>query len=259
MHKKYTEKSIRKYLKTSGLTFRIFDELPSTNTYVRTLNEDGAPEGTVVLARMQTAGRGRKGHEFYSPKDTGIYMSVLLRPSLPISDALRITTAAAVAVAETVRSVTGRNAEIKWVNDIYLDGKKVCGILTESAVNPDGRTLSYAILGIGINVLSPESDFPAEIQSIAAPISEKDEKDLHARIISGVLDRFFTLYENLQSPALLQKYKSLSCLLGQECYIVGKEDLHGTAVDIDEDFRLILEQNGKRIALDSGEVSVRSK
>ena len=132
--------------------------MDSTNTLVKHLAEQGGREGMVVIAQHQTAGKGRLGRSFYSPKGTGLYLSILLRPKFSAQEALSITTAAAVAVAEAVDQVTGKEggeAKIKWVNDVYYRYRKVCGILTEASIDFETGGLHYAVLGIGVNLTPP--------------------------------------------------------------------------------------------------------
>ena len=125
------------------------DSVTSTNTLLKQIAEHGGAEGMVLIAHQQTQGKGRLGRAFFSPKGTGLYLSVLLRPRFSAEEALSITTAAAVAVAQAIDAVTGEYPQIKWVNDVYLRGRKVCGILTEAAVDFESSGLHYAILEIG--------------------------------------------------------------------------------------------------------------
>ena len=155
-----TAAAVAAHLHTDGLALTALQSTDSTNTRIRVLAEDGAPEGTVVVAAAQTAGRGRSGKSFLSPAGTGLYMSILLRPALTMGDSLLITTAAAVAVSRAIERVAGCEAKIKWVNDVYVDEKKVCGILTEGALDLENGGLRYAILGIGINICPPDGGFP---------------------------------------------------------------------------------------------------
>ena len=147
---------------------QVFSELDSTNQYLKELAKEGAKAGTVIIANKQSAGRGRLGRSFFSPEGTGIYMSILLRPEMELQKSVRITSMAAVAVARAIERVSGIEAKIKWVNDIFLNGKKVCGILTESGINAITGTLEYAVLGIGINVGTIQ--FPEELKDIATSI-----------------------------------------------------------------------------------------
>ncbi len=137
----------------------MFDTVTSTNLVLRDLASQGAPEGTVVIAARQTGGRGRKGRAFFSPEYTGVYVSLLLKPKIAPDDATLITTTAAVAVCEAVESLSDRKAEIKWVNDVFVDGKKICGILTEGSFDMESGQFEYAILGTGITFTRPAAAF----------------------------------------------------------------------------------------------------
>ena len=147
--------SIKQHLKNPHLDISVFSSVTSTNTILKEMAEQGAKEGTVIIAEEQTAGRGRTGKQFYSPKGTGIYISILLRPDIPAEESLFLTTSAAVATARAIEDVSDKRALIKWVNDIYLEDKKTCGILTEGAFNVETGKLDYAIVGIGINKQIP--------------------------------------------------------------------------------------------------------
>ena len=163
-----TVQSVSRFLDTDMPVYlQVQTEVTSTNTLLKAQAEQGAPEGTVLIAESQTAGKGRLGRHFTSPPGTGIYFSLLLRPHCTAEKSLFITTTAAVAVCEAIEQVTGLNPQIKWVNDIYLNEKKVCGILTEASVDFENGGLNWAVLGIGINIAVPKEGFPEEIRSIA--------------------------------------------------------------------------------------------
>ena len=148
------------------IDINIFDEVTSTNTL---LKEHGKikNEWCTFIASSQTGGKGRLGRSFYSPKGSGVYFSVLLKPNLEIEKSILITTAAAVAVTRTLKILGCENAQIKWVNDIFVDNKKVCGILTESVINTETKKLDFAVLGVGINLIKPKEGFPESIKNIA--------------------------------------------------------------------------------------------
>ena len=228
----------------------------STNTELKSAAEKGGKDGTVLIAMEQTAGRGRLGRSFFSPKDTGLYMSVLLRPDFSASEALYITTCAAVAAAEAIDKATGSYAQIKWVNDIYLKERKVCGILTEASVDFESGGLNYAVLGIGINLTTV--DFPDELREIAASVSA-EKTDLRAPVAAEFLTRFFGYYKKLQSLEFLSEYRRRSMLTGQEVtFIRGNEVFEGTVTGIDDELRLVTRlENGKTIAFSSGEVQLK--
>lgn len=227
----------------------------STNTELKALAEKGGADGTVLIALTQTAGRGRLGRSFYSPKDTGLYMSVLLRPEFSASEALNITACAAVAAAKAIDKAAGVNSQIKWVNDIYIGGKKVCGILTEASIDFESGGLNYAVLGIGINLNT--ADFPAELQNVAASVSD-GKADLRPLVSAEFLNIFFEYYKNLTARDFLAEYRSRSMLTGKEIsFVRGSETFCGTVLGIDDDMRLLVRlENGEETAFSSGEVQL---
>lgn len=259
--------SISKYLlpELSFLNLEVHKTIDSTNTRAKEYAAQGRAEGMVVIAEEQTAGRGRMGRSFYSPSSSGVYISFLMRPGFTAQESLFLTTAAAVAAAQAIEEVAETEAVIKWVNDVFCHGKKVCGILTEASVNVENSMLEYAVTGIGFNLWEPEGGFPKEIQSVAGSIfqQKKDkqnisEAEIRSKIVASMINHFWGYYEHLTEKSFMAEYKRRSFLIGKEVYTVSDAPITGTAVDIDADGHLILEcQDGKRIALSSGEVSVR--
>lgn len=239
----------------SGYSVREFDSLDSTNDYLKRVAET-APDATVATALTQTGGKGSRGRSFHSP-DGGLYFSVLLKRSIPVSQAHLITPAAAVAVAEGLEKIGAENLGIKWVNDIYLAGKKVCGILTETQISPDNQTLSYAVIGIGVNIFEPSGGFPDDIKDKAGAVFESGSPALRERCLGGILDSLSGHIAALPERRFLEAYRTRSVLLGKEVDILSEPYERGKAVHIDDDCRLIVRtQNGLRI-LNSGEVSVK--
>lgn len=255
--------SIRTYLneKNKNLNIKVYKSISSTNTVLKEMAEDGAPEGTVLVAECQTSGRGRLGRNFHSPSDTGIYFSILLRPTMPANESLFLTTAAAVAIAKSIESLKDCKADIKWVNDVYIDDKKVCGILTEGAFNVETSSLDYAIVGMGINICPPKGGFPEEIKSIAGSVFTRDENSVNSRsrLVAEVINLFMEYYEGLSERKFFEEYKKRSFLLGRNIYVVDKDNyLPAKAIDIDNDCHLIVEfPDGTRKELSSGEVSIK--
>ena len=236
--------------------------LASTNQTLKEMAKNGAPHGTVLIAQKQTAGHGRKARSFFSPGETGIYMSILVRPALSPSDALTLTTASAVAVVDTIRDLTGRQASIKWVNDVYMNEKKVCGILTEAALTPDGQCLDYAIVGIGINVLFPKEGFPAELRDVATSIYPPDTPPQYKRteVVTTLLNHLADNLSRSTAVDILHAYRAASFLPGRTVTVVDELDRSrvATVVDVDEHYRLVIRNtDGSVEALDSGEVSIR--
>ncbi len=255
--------SIKKHLGSKADSFHIevMKSVDSTNTAVKALATQGAPEGTVIAAEEQTGGRGRLGRRFYSPAGTGVYFSVLLRPYVKALDATLITTAAAVAVASSIETVTGTDAKIKWVNDVFCHGKKVCGILTEGAFDMESGGLEYAVLGIGINIKRPAGGYPPEISHVAGAVYEsgEPEAETRSRLIAAVLTKFWVYYNNLTDKAFLPEYRSRSFVIGKDVDVIMGDALRkARAVDIDDECRLVVRyEDGVIEALSSGEVSIR--
>ncbi len=255
-----TEIEIRKKLKTDGVNLNVFELVDSTNTVLRNMANDGYGEKTVVIANEQTHGRGRKGRNFFSPSDSGIYMSILLRPQSDIKDAVLITSAAAVCVARAIDKVCGVKSEIKWVNDIYINNKKVCGILAESALDSKTASVQYIILGIGVNLYQPKNDFPSEIQNIAASVLEnKQNVDLRDSLVAEIVDEFFSVYPNVSDKKIYNEYKNRLMLIGKDVIVYNAEKQYeATVVDLDDSFRLCVKtKSGEEIRLNSGEVSTK--
>jgi BirA family biotin operon repressor/biotin-[acetyl-CoA-carboxylase] ligase len=186
-------------------------------------------------------------------------MSLLLRPAIPPEEALSITTCAAVCVSEAIETISGRSAGIKWVNDIYLDGRKVCGILTEAAFTPTGDALRYAVLGIGVNVAPPEGDFPPDLASVAASVFGTPGTDMRPRLAAEIINRFFGYYPRLREKDFFDGYRSRLFLRGQMVQILwGSGKGSGICLDVDRDFRLLVqEDNGALQVISTGEVSVK--
>lgn len=234
----------------------------STNTILKELARNGEKAGYVLAAQEQTAGKGRLGRKFYSPMGTGIYLSVILRPDMTIENSLFITTSAAVAVARAIETVSGGTVEpkIKWVNDIFIGDKKVCGILTEASVDFESGGLEYAVLGIGVNILPPKGDFPDDIKEIAAAVfTDSNEKNICNRLAAEILRELEKLPDNFCSQQIIDEYRSRSMLIGKKVYaLLGNAQKLCTVIDIDDRARLIVKfDDGEQKALSSGEVRIK--
>lgn len=253
------EELIKKYLRRSEIIPQVYRSIVSTNTVAKAMAEDGCPEGTLLLADHQSGGRGRIGKQFFSPDGVGLYMSLVLRPKMSASDALRITACAAVSTAEAIEEVTGITMGIKWVNDLFMGNKKVCGILTEASFNIENGGLDYAVLGIGINVFDPKGGF-GELSNIAGALLPytDDTCDLRCQLAAAVADRFFDRYENLSNEELLADYRKWLFILGKQIHVLRNGDMiPATAINVDERFRLEVEYaDGRTDMLDSGEISI---
>ena len=252
--------SIKQHLKNPHLDISVFSSVTSTNTILKKMAEQGAKEGTVIIAEEQTAGRGRTGKQFYSPKGTGIYISILLRPDIPAEESL-LTTSAAVATARAIEDVSDKRALIKWVNDIYLEDKKTCGILTEGAFNVETGKLDYAIVGIGINVCIPDGGFPDNIKDIATAIFDKQTDSINKRsiLIANLLDYFMEYYKDFKSKSYVKEYIERSMIIGKTITVIeGSKTSVAKAIDIDKNCRLKVQfEDGTTKWLSSGEVSTK--
>lgn len=237
----------------------VLDEVDSTNNYAKDLTAKGAEHGTVVVADRQTAGKGRMGRSFVSPPGKGLYMSVVLRPDFGIQTAPLITSAAAVAAAEAIESLCEADVRIKWVNDLYIGGRKICGILTEASVDMEMRALQTAVIGIGINVRSVGDSFDEELSSRATSIQDEtgiapDRNELCA----AVINRLSSHLERIESREYLREYRRRELLTGNMITAtIGRETITGKAVGIDRNANLMLEtESGTVRSLSSGEANL---
>lgn len=232
-------------------------QVDSTNTEARLLALEGAREGTVVVAEEQTAGKGRPGKTFFSPASTGVYLSLVLRPSLQADRAHYLTTGAAVACAQAIEAVTGKSASIKWVNDIFCEGRKVAGILTEGAVDMESGYFDYAILGIGVNVKPPKAGFPVDVANVAGTVCSAHADPLRSKLTAEILTRFWKLYERVAEGTFHEEYRRRCFLIGEPLVVTRRgQRLRARAVDITQDFQLVIELPDKtRECLRYGEVS----
>ena len=254
---------IKKYLGSTGDRFdlRVYKSITSTNTVLKEMAAAGAPEFTVLVACEQTAGRGRMNRKFYSPTSTGLYLSILLRPNVMAQEALFITTAAAVAVARAVEEISGRQAGIKWVNDVFVDGRKICGILTEATYDMESGTLEYAVAGIGVNICDPTDGFPDEIKDIAGSVfgRQMPPANVRNRIAAGIISYFTQWYDNLPQHPFFDEYVRRSIVVGKDILVLGKEKPRpAKALSIDSNCNLhVRYYDGGEEILSSGEISVK--
>lgn len=237
----------------------VIGKTTSTNDIVRTRALQGENEGLVLVAGEQTDGRGRLGRTFFSPGDTGLYMSLLLRPQIEPEHATLITTAAAVSVCEALEKVGAENPQIKWVNDIFVKGKKVCGILTESGFNGEKKRLDYAVLGVGINVYSPKGGFPKAIEEIAGAVFTEKREDFRNRIAAEFLNSFMAYYKNLSEGRHCSAYAEKCFVVGKQVSVIQGDSVRRASVlGVNDDCSLYVEfSDGERASLNSGEISVR--
>lgn len=230
----------------------------STNQDAKALALEGAAHGTVLLAEEQTAGRGRLGRSFHSPKGTGLYLSMVLRPGGTLAAAVPITQAAAVAACRALSVTAGLELSIKWVNDLYLDGKKVCGILTEAVSDFETGHIEALILGIGINVTEPTAGFPPELRKIVGTLADGAQSFSRNRLAAAIIDELLDILPELETLSFLDEYRRRCFILGQRVTVQrGNDSFEATAVSIDVSGGLVVEtDDNKHLTLNSGEVSL---
>lgn len=250
--------SIRK-TKWVGTEICYFDVTDSTNTQAKSLGEGDAPNGTLVVAGKQESGRGRRGRSFESPAGTGIFMTLLLRPEIEPQNASMLTLVSALAVAKGIEHMVDLPVQIKWPNDIVINGKKVCGILTEMSAQMD--YVNYIVIGIGINVGNEE--FPEEIKDVATSIYLESGKHVNrAMLIEKIWEEFedyYELYEKTQDlSSLVKEYDSYLVNRAQKVRVLdSKEPYEGKAMGITDRGELIVDTWEARRLVSAGEVSVR--
>ena len=229
----------------AGLRVRVYETLDSTNQEAKRLLAAGEPCPMLLLAEEQTAGRGRRGRGFYSPAGEGLYMTLALQPRAALSQATLLTAAAAVAVAQAVEALTALACQIKWVNDVYLDGKKLCGILTEASGSFEADALSSVCAGIGVNVRT--RDFPEELAGRA-----------RNRLAAEIAVRLLNFAADLGAREFLEEYRRRSLVLGKAvAFTRGGGERRALAVGIGENGELIVRyDDGREEALNAGEVRI---
>lgn len=251
-----------------GLTTKVFGrenyfyyrEIDSTNNRARALASEGYPEGTVVVAETQTTGRGRRGRSWYSPDSQGIYVSLILRPALPLKEISRISLLVAVAVAETLETELGLTARIKWPNDLLVENKKICGILSEAVTDTDG--IEYIVVGIGLNINNPVQEFPGDFRTVPTSAqAEKRQSCSRVKVLQGLLTSFEQHYFNLLNANFtqtLEKGRILSLAIGQKLRLDTINGfIEGQAIDIDDNgFLLVRDQSGIIHTIMSGEITI---
>lgn len=244
----------------SKIQIEVLGKTASTNTLLKDYASNGAEEGFVLIAEEQTSGKGRLGRSFFSPENTGLYLSILLRPSFKAEKALNITTAAAVAVCRALEKAGADSPKIKWVNDIFVNGKKACGILTEASINGAKGNLDFAVLGIGINVYSPKNDFPDELKEIAGGVFADSRENLRNELCADIINEFFSMYYcGLEKGVHTKEYIERNLVIGKKVTVCRGEERRSAVVDgITEECHLsVTYENGEKDYLSSGEISLR--
>ncbi len=236
----------------------VLNATDSTNTQAKILAMNKAAHGTILLAEEQTAGRGRYGKSFFSPRGAGLYMSIVLKPHTGIVEPQMITIATAVAVCRAIEKLTDKKPQIKWVNDIYLEGKKICGILSEAVTDFESGSVESIVVGIGVDCTTDEAIIPEEFRGIIGSLGTKEvsRNRLAAEIATGVLDSF----EKLNDSEIIDEYRKRSFMFGREIsFLRGNDKLFAKVAGISDSGSLLVRlDSGEDIALNSGEVTIGS-
>lgn len=257
-----SEAAIRAFLppRLADATIVVKDATASTNIDAAALAADGAPNGSVVVALSQNAGQGRVGKSFFSPLG-GIYFSVVLRVDAPLSAAPLITHAAAVSVAQAFERLLGVSPAIKWVNDLFVDGKKVCGISAQATADFFSSQLRSVVVGIGIDYSSDLSAFPEELRGVAGVLFPKDAPPVRSRLIADIVSSLSAHATHLDPGAFMPEYRRRCFVIGRRVdYVFDNVPESGVATDVADDGALIVRtDDGRERRLSSGEISVRVK
>lgn len=234
-------------------------EVSSTNDYLKNLAKNGASEGTVVFADTQTAGKGRLGRTFFSPKGKGIYVSYLYKPNCSLTELTTLTSRVAVAVSKAIEKVSGIVVDIKWVNDLLLNEKKICGILTELSVIGEGMNPEFAVVGIGVNVNNRQSDFGSELKTKATSLfAETGREFSRIELLAEIIKNLRVLFDGDKAEDM-EYYRNHCYNLGKKAVFEFNDDVvTGLVVGIDDDNGLVVQLGDEVITLTSGVVSIKT-
>lgn len=252
-----SEQEIKQNLSDNCKNFdiKIFDTLSSTNDFAKEIiNSNSFKHGTTIIANSQTNGRGRFAKTFFSPANTGIYFSTILKKVLPIKDISLITIISAVAVCNAIKKLTKLEPKIKWINDIYLNGKKICGILVENVSDFTNLKSKGIVIGIGINIST--ENFPKDIEGKAGSIMIENLS--RNKLVAEILNNIFDLSEDIYNKKIIEEYKILSLVLNKKItYTKNKKVYTATAVDINNAGNLIVKDDNNNISvLECEEISI---
>ena len=250
-----TYDGILSYLKTENLNISIYDCVSSTNTLLKEMAINGEKEGRVIIALSQSAGRGRYDRKFYSDKG-GLYMSILLRPQRQFTTAI-LTAATAVAVSDAIEEISGQTTQIKWVNDILIEYKKVCGILCEGGFIGNS---GFVVVGIGINAYQPKNGLNHEIKDIAGTVFGRKSTVLCEKLTAKIIDNVFYYYKNIENAEFLNRYRQKNIVIGKKVDILKQGEIidSGEVLEIDDNCHLtVCLSSGEITSLSSGEVSIK--
>lgn len=233
----------------------IFDTIDSTSNEAKRAIEHGLASEAIFVSHHQTAGRGRHGKSFYSPDESGLYFSIVLHPEISLEKSVMLTVAAAVATREVIEAQTKKHPMIKWVNDIFIDNKKVCGILAEAINDYEKGIIKSAVIGIGINITT--KDFPDELDGIASSLGEEINRNETVALIFKRLKEICDKLEN--NKGFIDEYRKYSLAIGKTVsFKRNGVDHKAKAVDVSDNGELlVITEGGEEILLNSGEISIK--
>lgn len=253
---------LKHYHGKEKLTIELHESITSTNDRAKALAEAGAPEWTIILSEMQSLGRGRLGKTFYSPKGGGIYLSVILRPKLAVEKATLLTLLGATVVCEVIEETLALKSQIKWVNDIFIEGKKVSGILTEGSLSLESQILDYLVLGIGVNV-TLDQNLPSELKTIVGSLfgEKTPPDDFRNYFIGTLLTKLSQYYMDFEKGEFIKNYRERLMVLGKWVDLYQGKSVEAVKVlELNSKGALIVEtKEGLKKRVTSGEVSLRLK
>ncbi|MGN0772129.1 MAG: biotin--[acetyl-CoA-carboxylase] ligase [Christensenellales bacterium] len=252
---KYVPLDQQRLQESTGAAVVVLDSVSSTNDYLQSMLADNFESGLLVVSEEQTAGKGRvEGRRFFSPKGYGIYMSMSVKVNCDMKDAVLITPAVAVAVARAVDKVCGIDLKIKWVNDLYLSGRKVGGIMCNAIADCD--SVDSVIVGIGVNAQQPDQEIPAELADKIAYLYDDNDLDRNM-LIAEIYKEVMNIAEELSCSNFIEEYRQRSMLIGQDVdFSFNGVNYRGRVIDIDDNARLVVDCGGQIISLNSGEVTL---
>ncbi len=262
MSQQNPQKPTRTQHTTLGYKIHHFEEVPSTNDVAKEIARTSSEERIVVLAETQTKGKGRMGRQWFSPKG-GVWLSIILRPRISPKEALKLTFITSLAVAKTIQKTFGLKTEVKWPNDVLVNGRKVCGILTEASTR--GNIVDYAVVGVGINANIDLASLPSNLQDTATSLKHELSHEVRRKaLIKNLLQNLEHNYKRLQRGmwnAMLQEWKSHATFLGEQVEVASFGEVFvGEALDVDEDGALIVRlEDGVLKRVVAGDVTVRKK
>jgi BirA family biotin operon repressor/biotin-[acetyl-CoA-carboxylase] ligase len=246
----------------SNYQIEILGTVDSTNNILKEKARAGYPAGTLIVANAQESGRGRRGRDFFSPPGTGVYFSLLIRPDHNFNPGQKSPALAAVALSSAIDKILDKTSGIKWVNDIYLDQKKVAGILSEAELDFETASIAYLVIGVGVNVYQPQTDFPSELKHTASALlpSTQPKAGLRNKLIAEFLNQWEILAKPEQSMQALEIFRSKSILTGKTVNIWHNHNKIVTKVlDVNQEFELVVElKDGSIQTINHGEATLHS-